>query len=176
MEDILIIIPSYKPDRKIMMEFIKKVKEKFKNIIVVNDGSGKEFDEFFLQIEEQGIILLQHKENLGKGRAIKTGFNYVLNNYKDVLGVVTADCDGQHHIEDIIKCANKLKEYPEKLIIGCRNFDESHVPPRSRFGNKMTIFVFMTFVGIKISDTQSGLRGFGRKTISRFLDVKRRKI
>lgn len=171
MEDIIIIIPSYKPDKEIMMGFIKEVKEKFKRIIVVDDGSGKEYQHFFKEIENQGIVLLKHYENLGKGRAIKTGFNYALNEYEDIVGVVTADCDGQHHIEDIIKCANKLKENPAKLVIGSRNFNESQVPLRSKFGNKLTIAILGAFVGLKVTDTQSGLRAFGKETMKRFLNV-----
>lgn len=171
MDDIVIIIPAYKPDEQIMLEFIEKVKKHFSNILVVNDGSGEEYDEFFAKILEQGIAVLKHYVNLGKGRAIKTAFNYVLNNYENLTGVITADCDGQHYIEDIIKCANKLKENPNKLIIGARNFDEKQVPFKSRFGNKITSRVFATFVGIKITDTQSGLRAFGKKTMMKFLGI-----
>ena len=80
MGDIIIIIPSYKPEKEIMMKFIKEVKQQFKNVVVVNDGSGKEYDEFFTEIEKQDVVLLKHSINLGKGRAIKTAFNYVLNN------------------------------------------------------------------------------------------------
>ena len=169
MDDIVIIIPSYKPETEIMMEFIKKVKNNFKNIVVVDDGSGKEYRDFFDNLQNQGIVVLRHYINFGKGRGIKTAFNYVLNNYPNILGVVTADCDGQHYIEDIIKCAEKLKENPEKLVIGYRNFDEKQVPFRSRFGNKITRGVFNTFVGIKITDTQSGLRAFGKNTMETFL-------
>lgn len=169
MDDIVIIIPAYKPDEKIMLEFVEKVKKHFKNTVVVNDGSGEKYEEFFARIQEQGIPVLKHYMNLGKGRAIKTAFNYVLNNYENFKGVVTADCDGQHYIEDIIKCANKLKENPNKLIIGTRNFNEKQVPLRSKFGNKMTRWIFGTFVGIKITDTQSGLRAFGKQTMMKFL-------
>ena len=169
MDDIVIIIPSYKPETEIMMEFIKKVKNNFKNIVVVDDGSGKEYRDFFDNLQNEGIVVLRHYINFGKGRGIKTAFNYVLNNYPNILGVVTADCDGQHYIEDIIKCAEKLRENPEKLVIGYRNFDEKQVPFRSRFGNKITRTVFNTFVGIKITDTQSGLRAFGKKTMETFL-------
>ena len=169
MDDIVIIIPAYKPDEQIMLEFMEKVKEKFSKIVVVNDGSGEQYTEFFEKIKEQGIPVLNHYVNLGKGRAIKTAFNYVLNNYENFTGVVTADCDGQHHIEDIIKCANKLKENPNKLIIGARNFNEKQVPFKSRFGNKMTRGIFGTFVGIKITDTQTGLRAFGKTIMMKFL-------
>jgi len=169
MDDIVIIIPSYKPDREIMMEFIQKVKTKFNNIVVVDDGSGKEYTEFFEELQNQNIEVLKHYINFGKGRGIKTAFNYVLNNYPNSIGAVTADCDGQHYLEDIIKCAEKLREEPEKLVIGYRNFNEKQVPFRSRFGNKLTRTIFSTFVGIKITDTQSGLRAFGRKTMETFL-------
>jgi len=169
MDDIVIIIPAYKPDKEIMMEFVKKVKESFVNIVVVNDGSGEEYEEFFTQIEKEDIVVLKHHINFGKGRGIKTAFNYVLNNYPNIIGAVTADCDGQHYVEDIIKCAKKLKETPDKLVIGYRNFDESKVPFRSKFGNKMTRTIFNTFVGIKITDTQSGLRAFGKDTMKKFL-------
>lgn len=171
MENVILIIPSYNPDREIMMEFMKEVKEKFRNIIVVDDGSGKEYADFFQEIEKKGIILLKHHVNLGKGRAIKTAFNYALNNYEEMVGVVTADCDGQHHIEDIIKCANKLRENPNKLVIGSRDFNESQVPLRSKFGNKMTIAILGAFVGLRVSDTQSGLRAYGIETMKRFLNI-----
>ena len=172
MEDMVIVIPSYKPDREIMMEFIKKVKDNFKNIVVVDDGSGIEYTQFFENLKNEGIVVLKHYINLGKGRGIKTAFNYILSNYPKIIGAVTADCDGQHYVEDIIKCANKLREDPNKLVIGFRNFDEKQVPFRSRYGNKITRGIFNTFVGIKITDTQSGLRAFGRKTMETFMQTK----
>lgn len=171
MENIVIIIPSYKPDKEIMMEFIKKVKSKFSNIVVVDDGSGNEYTQFFEQLQNDEITVLKHHINFGKGRGIKTAFNYVLNNYPNMIGAVTADCDGQHYLEDIIKCAEKLKENPEKLVIGYRDFDEKQVPLRSRLGNKITRAIFSTFVGLKITDTQSGLRAFGKNVMKTFLST-----
>ena len=171
MDDIVIVIPSYKPDREIMLEFLQKVKSKFNKIVVVDDGSGEEYTQFFKEIQNEGIVVLRHYMNFGKGRGIKTAFNYVLNNEPNIIGVVTADCDGQHYIEDIIKCAEKLKENPDKLVIGFRNFDEKQVPFKSRFGNKLTRAIFSTFVGIKITDTQSGLRAFGKRTMETFLQT-----
>ena len=171
MEDIVIIVPAYKPDREIMIEFIQKLKSKFGNIVIVDDGNGEEYAQFFEYLKNEGAIILKHHINFGKGRGIKTAFNYVLNNYPNITGVVTADCDGQHYLEDIVKCAEKLKENPEKLVIGTRNFEEKQVPFRSRFGNKITRGVFSTFVGIKITDTQSGLRAFGKNTMKTFLQT-----
>lgn len=154
-----------------MIEFIQKLKSKFVNIVIVDDGNGEEYAQFFEYLKNEGAIILKHHINFGKGRGIKTAFNYVLNNYPNITGVVTADCDGQHYLEDIVKCAEKLKENPEKLVIGTRNFEEKQVPFRSRFGNKITRGVFSTFVGIKITDTQSGLRAFGKNTMKTFLQT-----
>ena len=170
-KNIVIIVPSYKPDKEIMMEFIKKLKKTYEKIVVVNDGSGEEFDTFFKEIESLDIKVLKHSVNLGKGRAIKTAFNFILNEYKDIIGTITADCDGQHYIEDIIKMDKELKKNPDKLIIGCRQFDEEQVPWKSRAGNKITRTVFLMFVGIKITDTQTGLRGFGIETMKKFIST-----
>ena len=174
MDDIFIIIPSYKPDKEIMWQFLKLLKQRFKKIIVVNDGSGEEYNDFFNQIEnKEKIVVLKHYLNFGKGRAIKTAFNYILN-HKDnnTIGTITADCDGQHKVEDIVKCAEKLRKEPNKLIIGTRNFDESHVPIKSRYGNKLTRTIIKIFVGMSITDTQSGLRGFGIEVMKKVLLTK----
>ena len=171
MDNVVIVIPSYRPHKEIMNEFIENLTKHFKEIVVVDDGSGIEYSDFFNKLEKLGITVLKHNINLGKGRAIKTAFNYCLNTYKNIKGTVTADCDGQHSINDIIKCAEKLEKMPEKLIIGTRNFDEKQVPLKSKFGNKLTKIMFSIFVGIKISDTQSGLRGFGIENMKKFLQI-----
>lgn len=171
MDDIVIIIPSYKPNTDIMFEFLNDVERNFNKIVVIDDGSGEEYSNFFESIKNDKVTVLKHYINYGKGRGIKTAFNYVLNTYKDIVGVVTADCDGQHKIEDIKKCAEKLKEDPSKLIIGKRNFDERQVPFKSRYGNKITKAIFNIFVGVKITDTQSGLRAFGKENMIKFIDT-----
>ena len=171
MDNIVILIPAYKPEKGIMIEFLEKLKKKFKNIVIVNDGSGEDFNEFFKKIENQNIPVLYHDINKGKGRAIKTGFDYILKNYSNYIGTITADCDGQHTVEDIEKCAVKLKECPDDLVVGCRDFNDPNVPARSKFGNKLTRNIFKIFIGINITDTQSGLRGFSPKLMETFLNT-----
>jgi len=171
MKDIIILIPAYKPNKDIMLEFINELKNRFENIVIVDDGSGEEFNEFFNHFESDGIRVIHHEINCGKGRAIKTGFDFILKNYNNYIGTITADCDGQHTVKDIEKCAEKLREYPKALVIGCRNFNEQNVPPKSRYGNKITRLIFNVFVGINITDTQSGLRGFGIDLMKLFLNT-----
>lgn len=171
MEEIVVVIPAYKPEEKIMQEFMSKLQNEFKNIVILDDGSGEEYNDFFKSYEDKGFTVLRHFVNLGKGRAIKNAFNYILNTYPDVVGCVTADCDGQHSVADIKKCAKALQKNPDKLIIGARNFDLEQVPFKSRYGNKITRTMFSAFVGIKITDTQTGLRAFGRNTMASFLGI-----
>ena len=169
MEDIVILIPAYKPEKEIMAKFLDGLTKKFKNIDIVNDGSGAEFDDFFVSLKKQGLDVVYHEVNKGKGRAIKTGFDYILNKYSNALGTITADCDGQHTVEDIIKCAEELRKHREDLIVGCRDFNQDDVPARSKFGNKLTRTIFKIFIGINITDTQSGLRAFGKNLMNLFL-------
>ena len=101
MEDIVVLIPTYNPNTDIMRSFINELRKNFKNIIIVNDGSKKIFDSFFEELESLNITILKHNSNIGKGQAIKTGFEYILKTFPNILGTITADCDGQHSAEDI---------------------------------------------------------------------------
>lgn len=171
MKEVVVIIPAYKPDKKIMSAFMEKLEKNFEKIVIIDDGSGEEYQSFFQEYHKKGMTVLRNHINLGKGRAIKYAFNYCLNTYDTMVGTVTADCDGQHSVEDIKKCCQSLIKNPESLIIGTRNFDLENVPFKSRYGNKITRNMFSIFVGIKITDTQSGLRAFGKSTMKKFLDV-----
>lgn len=174
MDDIAIIIPSCNPDERILalLQGIAGLAPQIP-VVVVNDGSKPECDEIFRIIEAMPqVTLLQHHVNLGKGRALKTAFNYYLNQYPDGIGVVTADGDGQHSPEDIIKCVERLRCSPEALILGVRDFSSKDVPLRSRFGNKITRTVLKWAIGAPISDTQTGLRGIPRWFLKQILPLK----
>ena len=155
-----VIIPAYEPDEKLIKLLDELKKEGISPVVVVNDGSqGTGFDALFDVARQRGAVVLEHAVNLGKGRALKTAFNYCLTEYKDLLGAVTADSDGQHAVEDIKKCMRALIEEPGTLILGVRNFDEAGIPARSVFGNKTTSIVMKLLCGLSVSDTQTGLRG-----------------
>lgn len=105
-----------------------------------------------------GCTLLHHAINLGKGRALKTGLNYLLTNVHEIRGVVTCDADGQHLAGDVEKVARVLINNPDSLTLGVRSFD-AKVPLRSKLGNIITRSIFYFLVGKYLSDTQTGLRG-----------------
>ena len=172
MEDIFVVVPTLNPNIEIFKKFLDNLLEKTKNVLVYDDGCNKEYDSFFKELEKKKITVLHHYVNLGKGRAMKDAFNYLLLKYPKLKGVVTADSDGQHSIKDIEKVAEEIKKHPDSLILGCRDFDSENVPTRNKFGNKITRGVFKTFVGLSITDTQTGLRGYPTKVMSSLLSVK----
>lgn len=174
-EDILAIdrfyavIPAYEPDEK-MLAVIDDISSLTDfHIIVINDGSGKDKLPIFAEAAKKAIVLT-HEVNKGKGRGIKTALEYIKEHEADTVGIVIADADGQHKVEDIIRVSEALKSSPDKLIMGCRRFS-GKIPLRSKFGNNITKFVFSFAAGVKVSDTQTGLRGFSSKLIPFMLSV-----
>ena len=163
---ISVALPSLDPDEKLNAVIDGLLEYGFTDIILVNDGSKPENLHFFTDAAQAHpeIHVLTHEVNRGKGAGLKTAFNYVLKNRPDSLGVVTVDGDNQHHPEDTRACCEHMLE-TGRITLGCRDFSLPHVPPRSRFGNRTTSAVFRLFCGIKLSDTQTGLRAFPRETL-----------
>lgn len=159
--DIIIVIPSLNPDNNII-KLVSELKDKnFNNIIIVNDGSALSYKKYFKILEkEYHCMVLKHSVNLGKGRALKTAFNYILTEVLvPVLGVITVDSDGQHSINDIERIADELYHLKNSIILGCRKFNLKTIPIRSRFGNIMTVIILKILCGIRVTDSQTGLRG-----------------
>ncbi len=168
-----VIIPAYEPDEKLIKLLDELAREQVSPVIVVNDGSDKAtYGHLFDMARGRGAVVLEHAVNMGKGRALKTAFNYCLNEYEDLVGVVTADSDGQHAVRDLKKCMEALIEDPKALVLGVRNFDQKGIPARSVFGNKTTSKVMKFLVGLSISDTQTGLRGISSEFMKFLLTEK----
>lgn len=158
----VIIIPTLNPDQK-LVNLVEKLKEGNIPIVVVNDGSKEECSDIFEVLRAKfKCDILRHINNSGKGAAIKTGIRYASQIYPRSCGFVTADGDGQHTAEDILKVAEALVKNQNSLILGSRNFDERDVPFKSRWGNRITSFVFKVSTGKECPDTQTGLRGIPR--------------
>ncbi len=171
-KQIPVIIPAYEPDEKLNKLIDDLMAAGITDIVVVDDGSAPEKYGSIFEALKGKATLLRHAVNMGKGRALKTAFNYCLNEYTDLLGVITADSDGQHSPEDIKKCMDALEKEPSKLILGVRDFDKSGIPARSVFGNKVTSVVMKLLTGISMSDTQTGLRGISSEFMKYLLTEK----
>ncbi|MCQ2538325.1 MAG: bifunctional glycosyltransferase family 2/GtrA family protein [Lachnospiraceae bacterium] len=162
----VVVLPSLNPDYRLNLVVDGVLKEGFKNIIIVNDGSDEEhLEPFRTAAEHSEVTVLTHEVNKGKGRGLKTAFEYVLTNFPECTGVVTIDGDNQHAPEDIKKCVEQM-ETTGSVVLGCRDFGLDNVPWKSKAGNNITKFVFRVFCGIKVSDTQTGLRAIPFKYLN----------
>ena len=169
---ISVVLPSLDPDDKLVAVIDGLLEYGFTDIILVNDGSKPENLHYFEDAAAQHpeIHLLHHPVNRGKGAALKTAFGWFLENRPDAAGVVTVDGDNQHHPEDTRNCALHMLK-TGKLVLGVRDFSLPHVPPRSRMGNRITSGVFKVFVGMTISDTQTGLRAIPMEDIKTLITI-----
>lgn len=167
----VIIIPAYNPDDK-LIKLIKTLKKMNMKIIVVDDGSNLESKNIFNTIEDEYLCnVYHHKRNLGKGAALKNGMEFAIKNYPDSCGCVTADADGQHSPEDILKICTVLSDNQDYLILGERDFNNNIIPFKSRWGNRITSFTFLLSTGKWCPDTQTGLRGIPKKFLGTCLNV-----
>lgn len=182
----VLIIPSLNPDEKLVRYLKELAANGFHKILLVNDGSSTEAAPVFEQagsLEECDLFV--HTVNMGKGRSLKDAFNIYCQKYaKDYLGVITADADGQHTVQDIIRLDTALAAYQNSLLLGVRDFDSPSVPWKSSFGNKITRNVLRFLIGgarqadeefytgtctKAISDTQTGLRAIPNRLLKDYL-------
>lgn len=171
-EKYAVILPSLNPTDKLFGVVEEVIAAGFGSVILVDDGSAEKYKEPFTRAAAlPQVTLLRHEVNRGKGAGLKTAFAYLSEHRPDIIGAVTADGDGQHLAKDILNCAKAITEHPGTLIMGCRNFDLPHVPPKSKQGNKITSGVFRTLCGIVLSDTQTGLRAMGRELFPKLLAI-----
>lgn len=165
----LALIPAYEPEEH-MIPLLEDLKQRDFEIIVVDDGSGKDYEPIFTEAKEYATVITCHK-NGGKGKALRIGFSYIKENYDDDTVVVTLDCDGQHKPEDaefLARCVNRDKK---TIYIGSREIPKSS-PLRSRFGNAVTRVWFKLITGKKLHDTQTGLRAFPKEYMDLLLEGK----
>jgi glycosyltransferase involved in cell wall biosynthesis len=168
---IAVLIPAYRPNRTLTDVVAALVYRGIANVVVIDDGSGPPYRALFDDLAQiPGVHVLRHAINLGKGSALKTAFNYVLTSQPDAIGVITADADGQHDPDDIVRICQRFTTSPEALILGARTFS-GDVPLRSRFGNSLTRRVMQLVLGQKLADTQTGLRAIPLAMLPRLMKV-----
>ena len=157
MNNTLVLLPSYKPDEKLLTLIDDLHAAGINHIMVVDDGGGESFDQIFQAAEAKGCAVYRYATNRGKGYAMKYGMSKISEMDMDCHRVITADCDGQHSPKDICRVIETSKEYPDDLILGGRRFT-GNVPLKSRFGNAFSRCAFYLMSGAKVYDTQTGLR------------------
>ena len=148
-----VLIPTYNNELTIE-KLVSDVLKYSDDVIIVNDGSTDSTMSILSTINK--VQTISYDINKGKGFAIRTGFNYALDNGYDY--VITLDSDGQHYASDLPIFLNQLKNNPKAIVIGSRLLSDTAQPGASSFANKFSNFWFRVETGIKLQDTQSGYR------------------
>lgn len=152
-----IVIPGYNEEKHVGALIGKLKQLRYNNIIFVNDGSKDKSAE---KAEKAGAIVLNHKINLGKGAAAKTGCDYAVSIGADIICLM--DADGQHMPEDVGRLIHELKKTKSDIVFGYRKIDKN-MPIVMKLGNWFINNATEIIQGIKLLDTQSGFRCFTSK-------------
>ena len=169
---VTVVLPSLNPDEKLIKTVNGLIEAGFDDIVIINDGSDTAHTANFPdQAFYPQCTVINHWINRGKGAGLKTAFSYVLKTRKECAGVVTVDGDGQHRPEDVRACALKMLE-TGSAVLGVRDFNLPGIPARSVFGNKLTSLTFRLLCGMKITDTQTGLRALPYEYLETLTGVK----
>lgn len=167
----VLIIPSYKPSEELsrIVQELKRLSADLK-IVVINDGSPYQYNDIFISVEKYVEVVIPLSKNYGKGFAIRNGLEFAIKKFPHVTHYAFCDDDGQHLPLDVTNVIRHAENHNFDFVIGARSFD-SKTPWKSRIGNKCISLILRTKFGIKITDSQSGLRCFSASVAKKILAI-----
>ena len=165
MSKIAIGLPAFNEEKNIA-SIITQLKKKYALIIVCDDGSSDLTSEI---AKKMGAIVVRHNTNLGYGAAIRSLFLKANELNCDIL--VTFDSDGQHKISDIENVIKPIQNKEANIVIGSRFLGnvEGNLPTYRKLGIKAITNLVNSNTGNKITDSQSGFRGYDKITLEKII-------
>lgn len=163
---VALVLPAYN-EGQVIEQVIRGLYKVFNEssydfqIIVVDDSSG----DFTADLaKKSGAFVIQHVLNTGSGGATATGLSYASQNGFDMA--TTSDADGQHSPEDILRGVEILEKCDIDLLIGSRLIDKNGMSRVKLLGNRGLSFITNSLFGVRITDSQSGLRIFSKRALA----------
>lgn len=163
---ISIIIPAFNEEEGIFQVLEQIASEEClqgAEEILVDDGSSDRTSQVAAAFPQVKII--RHPFNRGYGSAICTGARAAQGEY-----LLWFDSDGQHRVEDLVSVSQKLVEEQLEYCIGVRDVS-SFQDNNRRFGKWLLRQAVNFSVGRPVPDFNSGLRGFRRDILLRYLHL-----
>ncbi len=172
MEKVVAIIPALNPLNSLLQFVEELITLEFEKIIIINDGSDEKYKTIFDQLNQfENCIVIELEQNYGKGKALKTGFHYILKNLPKTKALLTIGAHGQHKIADVKLLITHAKVFSDGIILGVRNFNSREVPFWNSIGNQAATMLFKFLFHKRILDTQTGLRFIPTKELNWLLKV-----
>ena len=157
------IIPAFNEEKSIA-NVIKETQKYTDDILVIDDGSTDKTSQISA---DNGAYTIKHPTNMGKGVALKSGFDYIKDLNYDII--ITIDADNQHNPNEIPKLIEAINNGAD-FVNGSRymNGPEENTPAYRRIGQQVLDIATNITTGLKITDSQSGFRAFNKKTCKCF--------
>ncbi len=154
-----VVIPTYN-EAKVIGGLVSGIQQQGLDVVVVDDGSRDNTSKI---AKEAGAIVLENKNNRGKGLVLRQGFDYILKNNYDA--VITMDGDGQHHPEDIAYFVQSVNDPDIGMILGNRMYCAKDMPHIRWLTNKFTSKIISWLCKQEIPDSQNGFRFIKREAL-----------
>jgi glycosyltransferase involved in cell wall biosynthesis len=162
---IAVLVPAFNAQTSVgalLAKLLTKVPPS--HIVVVDDGSTDGTGDLARQI---GVRVVTHATNLGKGKALRTGFD-LLKGDEHIDAVLTIDADLQHRPEDLGTFVDAMESTNGDVVVGRRNRSGTSMPVHRRLSNAITSFLVSARTASPVPDSQCGFRLIRRRVL---LDV-----
>jgi len=154
------LIPAFNEEQNIKEVILHMRKHPHIDVIVIDDGSTDATPEI---VKKMGVVLVRHETNKGKGEALNTGFQYVLEKHKDAEYVILIDADLQYHPNEAPKILKPLENGEADFVMGYR--DWSKLPFLHLLANFVWRTMFNILFGTNLKDTNCGYMALTAKAI-----------
>lgn len=164
--ELSIIIPAYNESQSIgavLQALCAEPALDTAEIVVVDDGSTDDTCEQVRLFPRARLI--QHRVNMGYGAAISHGVRACQGRF-----VIWFDADGQHQVQDLLSVARTMISENLDYCIGVREGASYQAPGRA-LGKLILKIAVVLAAGHAVRDFNSGLRGFKREVIKRYLHL-----
>lgn len=169
-----VVVPCYNPTpewAQVVLKYFSVIESEIYDVdlIIVNDGSTINYsmDNYKLLYDMfTDIEIISYKTNRGKGHALRTGVKNAVGDY-----VIYTDVDFPYTHESFMKVYNSLKLEAD-IVVGVRDSNYMNTLPTSRqIQTRVLQWINKNVLGLSITDTQCGLKGFNQKGREVFLNT-----
>lgn len=161
---VVVIIPAFNEERNVG-SVVLRLRQLFDTVIVVDDGSHDATEEV---ARLAGAEVVSHPKNRGYGAAIQSGLAAAQD--LNPRAVVLMDADGQHRYEDVRELVRPILDDEADVAVGSRFADDrTRVPRMRRVAQHGLTWLSNVASGVKLTDSQSGMRAFGPRALQALL-------
>lgn len=144
---------------------LEKLGEDFE-IVVIDDGSTDRTKEILAGLSVPQMKIITHARNRGYGASMKAGIRHSRG---EIIG--TTDADGTYPVEQLGPMLRILREKDAEMVVGARTKKGAKIPLIRRPAKAIVNMLANTLVGMKIPDTNSGLRIFTRELAEQYMHL-----